>query len=515
MNKAMLVILDGWGKGPQDDTDAIYKAHTPFVDSLYERYPNSELVTHGEEVGLPSGQMGNSEVGHLNLGAGRIVYQELLKINKAFADPAFFDQSPQIQDLLNYTHNAQKPIHLMGLLSDGGVHSHIDQLIAFVQYLETQTKQKIYIHAFTDGRDTDPHSGLSYIQRLQEHIDPEKSQIATIVGRYYAMDRDQRWPRIKLAYDALLHRKGNTQKDPIVGLQQSYDAGISDEFVKPIVLCDDQGTAYPGMQDGGAIVCFNFRTDRCRQIMQVLSQQDMPEEEMYQLSEDTYFLTFTRYDRAFEGVHVLFDQQNVTRTLGEVIDENQLDQIRIAETEKYPHVTYFFSGGREAPFEREVRILEDSPQDVATYDLRPEMSAYKIRDAILPELKRQNASFICLNFANTDMVGHTGVFSAAMKAAEVVDECLEEIVSVALENDYSLVILADHGNSDCLINPDGSPNTAHTMNPVPLFIVEKQKRCKVSDGKLGDIAPTILRLMDLEIPAEMTGKVLCQFETQN
>ncbi|HEY4155388.1 MAG TPA: 2,3-bisphosphoglycerate-independent phosphoglycerate mutase [Puia sp.] len=502
---AILIIMDGWGLGKVDGADAIRQAKTPFVDSLYAKYPNSTLVTCGEAVGLPDGQMGNSEVGHLNIGAGRIVYQELQRINVAVRDGSFV-RNPVLLQALRLAKNNRKKLHLLGLVSDGGVHSHINHLKAIIDCCKTEGLQNVFVHAFTDGRDTDPKSGLGFIRDLQAHLDSTATgKIATVSGRYYAMDRDKRWERVKLAYDALVNGKGETGKNASAIIEKSYAAGITDEFIKPSVVTDSSGMPLALIQDGDVAVCFNFRTDRCREITEVLTQTDHPELGMRKLFLD--YTTMTEYDHHFKNVHVMFENDDLKMTMGEVMAKNQLTQIRIAETEKYPHVTFFFSGGRENPFEGEKRIMIPSPK-VATYDLQPEMSAEGICDAILPEIQNKSANFICLNFANADMVGHTGVFPAAVKAVETVDHCVERVVSAALQNDYLVFITADHGNADYMINPDGSPNTAHTLNLVPYFIVDNQWRGKVHPGKLADIAPTLLKLMGYEVPKEMTGGIL-------
>ncbi len=508
-NKALLMILDGWGIGDKKPNNAIFAADTPTMDTLMQKYPMSTLVTYGEDVGLPAGQMGNSEVGHLNIGAGRVVYQELLKINKSLQNNEYLDNSESMQRLIAYTQDTQKPLHLMGLVSDGGVHSHIDHLLRLITYLDAHLSVPIYIHAFTDGRDTDPHSGRDFIQRLLQHTEGTSAQLASITGRYYAMDRDRRWERVALAYDAMVGAMGERSSDPLETIQHRYDSDESDEFLKPIICTDSEGMPIAQLSEGDALFCFNFRTDRPREIVDALSQTEHPDQNMSPIP-GLHMLTMTEYSKDFKNIDILYAQEDITHTLGEVVDQNGLWQIRIAETEKYPHVTFFFSGGREQEFELENRILLDSPRDVATYDLRPEMSAYKIKDAIIPELHRENASFVCLNFANTDMVGHTGIFEAAVRAAETVDECVGEIVPQALEHGYFVIIIADHGNSDYMINDDGTPNTAHTMNPVPCIFIHPESEAKLRDGRLADIAPTILHHMGLEIPTEMTGDILTE-----
>jgi len=502
---AILIIMDGWGLGKVESADAIQHSRTPFVSSLYSKYPNSTLITCGEDVGLPEGQMGNSEVGHLNIGAGRIVYQELQRINVAIRNGSFAKN----QVLLNALKKAKstgKKLHLMGLVSDGGVHSHISHLKAIIDCCASEALQDVYIHAFTDGRDTDPKSGLGFIKDLQGHLDARKTgKIATVSGRYYAMDRDKRWERVRLAYDVLVNGKGGVGFSAGQIIERSYAEGTTDEFIKPSVVTDAAGQPLAKIGDDDVVVCFNFRTDRCREITEVLTQQDFPEHGMKKLSLD--YTTMTEYDHHFKNVHVMFENDDLKMTIGEVIARNMLTQIRIAETEKYPHVTFFFSGGREKEFEGEKRIMIPSPK-VATYDLQPEMSAPGVTDAIIPEINHKTANFICLNFANADMVGHTGVFEAAVKAVETVDHCVERVVTAALANDYIVFITADHGNADYMINPDGSPNTAHTLNLVPYFILDNQWHGKVHPGKLADIAPTLLKLMGYEAPPEMTGNLL-------
>jgi len=501
----MLIIMDGWGHGQVQSSDAIAHAHTPFVKSLYAQYPNTELITCGEAVGLPDGQMGNSEVGHLNLGAGRIVYQELQRINVAVRDGEL-EKSPVLMAAFNEAKLKGKKLHLMGLVSDGGVHSHTNHLKALCDLAKKYDVPDVAIHAFTDGRDTDPKGGLEYIADLENHLLTSRGYIATICGRYYAMDRDKRWERVKLAYDALTKAVGTKMLSATDAIRQSYAAGVTDEFIKPVIICNGDFTPKAVIQKGDVVICFNFRTDRCREITIALTQMNFPEQDMHTLP--LHYVTMTEYDKTYQGVNVIFDNDNLTRTLGEVLAENGKKQIRIAETEKYPHVTFFFSGGREQPFDGEHRIMAPSPKDVATYDLKPEMSANELTDAILPEIDAQTADFICMNFANADMVGHTGVWSAAIKAAETVDNCVSRIVPLALARGYAVFLTADHGNSDYLVNEDGSPNTAHTLNPVPLFLISNDYKGVLRHGKLGDIAPTILKYMGVPIPAEMTGNIL-------
>jgi 2,3-bisphosphoglycerate-independent phosphoglycerate mutase len=499
--KAILIIMDGWGLGKIKSSDAIQNAQTPFVSSLYKRYPNSTLITCGEEVGLPEGQMGNSEVGHLNLGAGRIVYQELQRINVAIKSGEF-KQNPVLLRAIQYAKENNKTLHLLGLVSDGGVHSHINHVKALVSLCKTAGLLNVLVHAFTDGRDTDPKSGLRFLTELQEHLKNTTGNIATITGRYYAMDRDKRWERVKLAYDAMVNGIGLKTIDISGAVKKSYDEGITDEFIQPIINSE---VAEPRIKDGDAVISFNFRTDRCREITEVLTQADMPAFGMHKLDLD--YTTMTQYDQSFEKVNVVFQNDDLKNTLGEILEQSKKVQIRIAETEKYPHVSFFFSGGREIPFEAEKRIMVPSPK-VATYDLQPEMSAHELTAAIIPEIENKAADFICLNFANADMVGHTGVWNAVIKAVETVDTCVEKVVTAALANDYAVFLLADHGNADFEINEDGTPNTAHSLNPVPFFVIDNEWKGKLKSGKLGDIAPTILTMMQLPIPKEMTGTVL-------
>ncbi len=496
--------MDGWGHGQVPSADAIAHANVPFVKSLYNKYPNTELITCGEDVGLPEGQMGNSEVGHLNIGAGRIVYQELQRINVAVRNGEL-DTNQALMAAIEAAKQG-KTLHLMGLVSDGGVHSHINHLKALCDIAQKHGVAKVAIHAFTDGRDTDPKGGYDYLKELQEHINGTNSFIATVCGRYYAMDRDKRWERVKLAYDALTKSVGTKTQNAVDAVQASYDAGVTDEFIKPIICCDANNEPLAAIADGDVVVCFNFRTDRCREITIALTQQAFPEQDMQPLN--LHYVTMTEYDKTYKNVGVIFHNDNLNNTLGEVLAANSKKQIRIAETEKYPHVTFFFSGGREQPFDGESRIMIPSPKDVATYDLKPQMSANEVTEAILPEIANESADFICLNFANADMVGHTGVWEAAIKAAETVDHCVSRIVPLALEKGYCVFLTADHGNSDYMINEDGTPNTAHTLNPVPLFVISNDYTGKLNKGKLGDIAPTILTYMGIGIPKEMTGNIL-------
>lgn len=505
----MLIILDGWGLGQEPASDAIAQAHTPMMDYLMDQYPNSTLITHSQEVGLPNGQMGNSEVGHLNLGAGRIVYQELARINKALEDGDLANNDV-LQAGIDKARQSGGAFHLMGLLSDGGVHSHIDHLIGLTQILSKAGVEKIYVHGFTDGRDVDPKSGATYIRRLEKEM-PKNARLVSIVGRYYAMDRDKRWERTKLAYDLLINGIGEGVADLAEALEKSYEKNVTDEFIMPLYLESD-GKADGRIAPNDVVCFFNFRTDRPRQLTEVLTQNDFSDHDMHTIP--LHYITMTRYDESFEGLHVIFEKENLKKTIGEVIAENGKSQIRIAETEKYPHVTFFFSGGREEPFENESRILVPSPK-VATYDLQPEMSALEVTDRIMAAIEKDTPDFICLNYANTDMVGHTGDFKAAMEAAETVDGCLSRLIPLALQNDYHSFIIADHGNSDYMINADGTPNTAHSMNPVPcIYVAKNAKAWNISDGKLADLAPTILAQMGLNRPAEMTGLILVSRKEQ-
>jgi 2,3-bisphosphoglycerate-independent phosphoglycerate mutase len=498
-DKTALLILDGWGHGSDPKVSAIAQANTPFIKSLYQNYPNSELVTYGEEVGLPEGQMGNSEVGHLNIGAGRVVYQELVRINKAAKDHSLHENKILVQ-ALDYAKKHKKTVHLMGLLSDGGVHSHINHLKALCDATQEHQLSDVHIHAFMDGRDTAPNGGIGYMKDLLQHIEDSPIELASMIGRYYAMDRDKRWERIQLAYDLLLQNKGTEFNDPIKALEASYAANTTDEFIQPVTFNK------ASIKEGDVVLCFNFRTDRCRQISMALTQEDFPEANMKAIP--LHYVTMTRYDDTFKDVKVLFEKKNLTNTLGEVLANAGKTQVRIAETEKYPHVTFFFSGGREAPFEQEKRLIVASPK-VATYDLQPEMSAEGITNSILEEVEQHQPNFICLNYANADMVGHTGVFDAAIKAAETVDSCTKRLVESLLKHDYGIIIIADHGNSDFMINEDGSPHTAHTTNPVPCFFVANEvEGLKISDGKLADVAPTILQLMQIQTSEEMDGSPL-------
>jgi 2,3-bisphosphoglycerate-independent phosphoglycerate mutase len=496
----MLIILDGWGKGQKPSADAIAQADTPVMDALLKSCPNSELVTFGEQVGLPEGQMGNSEVGHLNIGAGRIVYQELARINKSIRDEEL-QQHPVLLEALQYAKANDKAVHFIGLLSDGGVHSHTSHLRALCDATQQQGLERVYVHAFMDGRDTDPKSGYGYLNKFIQYTDNQQVRLASVIGRYYAMDRDKRWERVKLAYDLLVNGIGEKTTDPLAVVRKYYEKGETDEFLKPIVCLGNNGEPIATIQGGDVVLCFNFRTDRPREITMVLSQKDMPEFGMEKLP--LHYVTMTRYDETYENVHVIFEKDNLNNTLGEVLSDAGLSQVRIAETEKYPHVTFFFSGGREAPFPGERRLMVASPK-VATYDLQPEMSAVELTDTIIAEIKSNHPNFICLNYANADMVGHTGVFEACITAAETVDTCLGRLLDAGRQHGYDAIVIADHGNSDYMINEDGTPNTAHTMNPVPCIYVGAAG-VKISNGKLADIAPTILGLLGIDLPEEMDG----------
>lgn len=501
--KVILMILDGWGKSPDPKVSAIDNANVPFINSLYTKYPNAQLRTDGLNVGLPEGQMGNSEVGHMNLGAGRIVYQDLAKINLAVANKTMSQEKPLI-DAFQYAKNNNKAVHFLGLVSDGGVHSHTSHLKGLIDASQDFGLEKVFIHAFTDGRDVDPKSGKGYIQDLENYIQNTSAKIASVIGRYYAMDRDKRWERVKLAYDLVVNGKGTLAIDAVQAIEASYQNNVTDEFIEPIVIVDENQKPLTTIQNDDVVIFFNFRTDRGRELTEALSQKDFHEQNMHKLN--LYYVTMTNYDDTFQNVHVIYDKDNITETLGEVLEKAGKKQIRIAETEKYPHVTFFFSGGREVPFEGETRILRNSPK-VATYDLQPEMSAFELKDALVPELQKGEVDFVCLNFANGDMVGHTGIMEAAIKACEAVDVCVKEVVETALANNYTTIIIADHGNCETMINPDGSPNTAHTTNPVPIIMVDNDQ-IPVKNGVLGDIAPTILELMGIEKPTVMTGKSL-------
>ncbi len=498
--KIGLIILDGWGIGDHSKSDAIFQAKTPFMDQLLSKYPTAQLLTCGEHVGLPDGQMGNSEVGHMNIGAGRIVYQELTRINKSIKDGDFF-QNPALVKAMELAKKEQKAIHFLGLVSDGGVHSSQDHLHALCDMAKQYGLSEVYIHAFTDGRDCDPKSGLGFIQRLSEHLKTSTGKIASITGRYFAMDRDHRWERIKKAYDAMVNGVGSKVSNPIEAIEQSYQNQITDEFIEPMVICEnDQPIA--SIKDGDIVISFNFRTDRPREIIAALSQQDFKELNMHALK--LHLFTMTNYDATFKQTEVIFEKDNLNNTLGEIVSKAGQTQVRIAETEKYPHVTFFFNGGREIPFEGEERILVNSPK-VATYDLQPEMSAFEVRDKIVQHIEAKQPNFICLNFANPDMVGHTGVYEAIIQAVQHVDTCLEKVVQVGLQNGYEFLVIADHGNADLAINQDGSPNTAHSLNPVPMVLVSSDQNVQLKNGILADVAPTLLGRLGIPTPPEMTG----------
>ncbi|GAB4395771.1 MAG: 2,3-bisphosphoglycerate-independent phosphoglycerate mutase [Microscillaceae bacterium] len=504
--KVILMILDGWGLGLDPTVSAIAQAQTPFFDHLWQEFPHCRLEASGLAVGLPEGQMGNSEVGHMNIGAGRVVYQDLVKINLAAQDGSLAGNAV-LQQALQYAQQSQKKMHLLGLVSDGGVHSHIEHLKSLCHIAHQAGLKQVFIHAFMDGRDTSPTGGADYLADLQPSLAATGVKIASLIGRYYAMDRDKRWERIQLAYDLLVKGQGQATQDPIAALRKSYAEGVTDEFIQPLVCTNEAGQPLTTIEEGDVVLFFNFRNDRARQLTQALTQEDFPAQGMAKIP--LHYLTMTPYDETFANVKVLFEKDNLRHTLGEVLAQAGKSQIRIAETEKYPHVTFFFSGGREEPFEGEQRILCPSPK-VPTYDLQPTMSAQEIRQSILPELKKGRADFICLNFANPDMVGHTGVFEAAIKACETVDQCTQEVVKTALENGYTCVIIADHGNADIMMNPDGSPHTAHTTNLVPCLWVDAAQKPALQDGKLGDIAPSILKWMGVPLPEEMTGQILWQ-----
>ena len=497
-NKVLLMILDGWGITKNTKSSALDIAKTPYIDELYKNYSNSFLITHGLNVGLPEGQMGNSEVGHINLGAGRIIYQDLAKINLSIKNDNLKDQI-KIIDSINYAKKYNKNVHLIGLTSDGGVHSHINHLIELIKIYDEKNIPNIFIHAFTDGRDVDPHSGINFIKNLEKITKKTSAKIATIIGRYYAMDRDNRWDRTKIAYDLITNSIGERSRNIVESIKKSYDLGISDEFLKPIVMENEYNQPIAKIEEEDVVVFFNFRTDRCRQLTKVISQKSIKELNLNPLK--LHLLTMTNYDNSFSNINIIFDKENIKETLGEILSREGKIQIRIAETEKYPHVTFFFNGGRENPFSGEERILCPSPK-VTTYDLQPEMSAYEIKDAIIPEIQKETADFICLNFANPDMVGHTGNLNAAVKACEAVDECVKDIIEEALKKDYKSIIISDHGNCEKMENEDGTPNTAHTINPVPIILVDNEKR-KIGNGILANIAPTILELMGINKPLLM------------
>ena len=501
--KVILLILDGWGITQDPKVSAIFNAKTPYINSLYDSYPSSELRTDGEHVGLPDGQMGNSEVGHMNLGAGRIVYQNLAKINIAVREGKL-SKEKELLKAFKYAKDHQKNVHLLGLVSNGGIHSHINHVKGLLSAANEHGVKNVFLHAFTDGRDCDPKSGAYFIDDIQKHMKSTTGELASVTGRYYAMDRDNRWERVKLAYDALVNGIGEHSTNATANIQKSYDNKITDEFIKPIIMVDENNKPKASIKKDDVVIFFNFRTDRGRQLTEVLSQNDNEEYNMHKIP--LYFVTLTNYDKTFKDIKVVYNSENIENTLGEVLENANKKQIRIAETEKYPHVTFFFSGGREKEFDGEKRLLCPSPK-VATYDLKPEMSAYEIRDAIVPELEKGEVDFVCLNFANGDMVGHTGVFDAAVKACETVDKCTKGVISTGLQNGYTTLLIADHGNCETMMNPDGSPHTAHTTNPVPIVLIDKKIQ-SIKNGVLGDIAPTILELMGIEQPKEMTRKSL-------
>lgn len=498
------MILDGWGYGKGDSTDVIASTPTPNWDEILAKYPNSELRASGEEVGLPAGQMGNSEVGHLNIGAGRVLYQDLVKINKACEDNSI-KENPEIVAAYEYAKNNGKKLHLLGLVSDGGVHSSLDHLFKLTEIAQDYGIDDTYVHCFMDGRDTDPRSGKGFIEQLEAQLKTTTGKMGSIIGRFYAMDRDKRWERIKEAYDLMVNAVGEKTTDPVAAIQTSYDNDVTDEFIKPIVCTDADGKVVGNIEEGDVVIFFNYRNDRPKELTVVLTQQDMPEEGMKTIP--LYYCTMTPYDSSFKGLHILFNKENVEETLGEVVSKKGLRQLRIAETEKFAHVTFFFSGGRESEFEGEDRILVKSPK-VATYDLQPEMSAYEVKDKVVEALNKDIYDFVCLNYANGDMVGHTGVYEAIEKAVKAIDECVKESVDAAVANDYEVIIIADHGNADNAVNEDGSANTAHSLNPVPFVYVTQNPEAKVENGILADVAPSILKIMGVEQPAEMTGKCL-------
>jgi len=504
IQKTLLMILDGWGIGDGSESDIVATAPTPFMDSLKEKYPNSQLLTSGENVGLPEGQMGNSEVGHLNIGAGRVLYQDMVKISKAIKDKSLWE-NPQIVKAYNYAKDNNKKVHLIGLIGPGGVHALSSHMIALAQIATDFGLEDVFVHGLTDGRDTDPRSGYGFLESDLKELKATNARFASLIGRYYGMDRDKNYDRLKLAYDLYTEGKGEKSTDLLASIKSSYDNGVTDEFLKPIVRVDESGEPIGIIEKGDVVICFNFRTDRLRQTTIAFTQEDLPEYGMKTMDLEWY--TMTNYKADFKGIHVIFDKENVTNTMGEVVSNAGLKQIRIAETEKYAHVTFFFSGGREEEFEGESRILIQSPR-VPTYDLQPEMSAPKIKDAIVPKLKNSEADFVCLNFANGDMVGHTGVYDAIYKAVTAVDQCAKEVVEAALEGNYNVMIIADHGNADNAVNNDGSENTAHSLNPVPCIFVSKNEDLILENGILADVAPTLLNVMGLEVPKEMTGKNL-------
>ncbi|MFC2127655.1 2,3-bisphosphoglycerate-independent phosphoglycerate mutase [Bacteroidota bacterium] len=497
--KVILMILDGWGVTQDPKVSAVFNAKTSYIDGLYDKYPNATLRTDGEHVGLPEGQMGNSEVGHMNLGAGRIVYQNLARINKAVKEKTL-GQEKVLLDTFNYAKQNNKDVHLLGLVSNGGIHAHIDHLKGLLDVAKENEVENVYLHAFTDGRDCDPKSAPFFLKEVQDHMDISTGELASVTGRYYAMDRDNRWERVKEAYDGVVNGIGTKTTDIQATISENYEAGLTDEFHKPIIVTNADGSPKAQIKEGDVVLFFNYRTDRGRELTNVLSQNDFPEHGMKKL--DLYYTTITLYDESFEGINVIYNTDNIKNTIGEVLSNAGKKQIRIAETEKYPHVTFFFSGGQETPFEGESRILRNSPK-VATYDLQPEMSAYELKEALCEDLEKGEADFVCLNFANGDMVGHTGMMDAAIKACEAVDECAQAVIETGLANGYSTLLIADHGNCETMMNADGSPHTAHTTNPVPMILIDSELK-SIKDGVLGDVAPTILKLMGVAQPKEMT-----------
>lgn len=501
--KAILMILDGWGEGNKSKSDVIFNAKTDYIKSLYNTVAHSHIRTSGEDVGLPEGQMGNSEVGHLNIGAGRIVYQDLVRINLACRDNSIAQQAALV-NALDYAKQYKTSVHFIGLVSDGGVHSTHEHLMKLCDIADEKGLQDVFIHALMDGRDTDPKSGLGFITDVENHIKDKSAKIATVSGRYYGMDRDKRWERVKIAYDMLVCGEGKKVKSAIQAVEESYAENITDEFITPNIIVDENGYPLTLIRPNDVVICFNFRTDRLRELTTVLTQKDMPEFEMEKMP--LHYVTMARYDETFKNVNVIYEKDDLKNTMGEIVAKAGKKQLRIAETEKYAHVTFFFSGGREEPYENESRVLIQSPK-VATYDLKPSMSAIEVKDAVINEINKNEIDFICLNFANADMVGHTGIYEAITEAVETVDKCVKEVVTAARKHNYSVMIIADHGNADFAVNEDGSPNTAHSTNPVPCFLIDDDYK-KVNDGRLCDIAPTLLKIMNIEIPSEMTGKAL-------
>ncbi len=504
IQKTLLMILDGWGIGDGSKSDIVATAPTPFMDSLFEKYPNSRLLASGENVGLPDGQMGNSEVGHLNIGAGRVLYQDMVKITKAIRDKSL-GENPQVLKAYNYAKENNKKVHLIGLIGPGGVHALSSHMVALCRIATDMGLNNVFVHGLTDGRDTDPRSGYGFLESDLKELDNTTAKFASLIGRYYGMDRDKNYDRLKLAYDLYTEGKGEKSRDLLASVKASYENGVTDEFLKPITMVDEKGEPVAKIEEGDVVICFNFRTDRLRQTTIAFTQQDLPEYGMKTMNLQWY--TMTNYKADFKGINVIFDKENVVNTMGEIVSKNGLKQIRIAETEKYAHVTFFFSGGRENEFEGESRILIQSPK-VPTYDLQPEMSAPQVKDAIVPKLRNAEADFVCLNFANGDMVGHTGVYDAIYKAITAVDNCVKEVVAAAIEGGFNVLIIADHGNADNAVNEDGSENTAHSLNPVPCIFISDKKDVHLENGILADVAPTLLSVMGLEIPKEMTGKNL-------